>query len=72
VAELIMIKTMEEGAQRRLEEFIIDNPDIDEKGANPIERELLKRLASEHAAITELFQEILTRFQSEAQSGEKK
>jgi|GEM_PF-3546209 len=70
VAELIMIKTMEESAQRRLEEFIINNPDINESGANPIERELLKRLASEHAAITELFKEILERFQGAAQSGD--
>lgn len=72
VAELIMIKTMEVGAQRRLEEFIINNPDIDESGANQIERELLKRLASEHAAISELFKEILERFQGAAQSGEEK
>ncbi len=59
VAELIMIRTMEEGALMRLEELIARDPALRENKADPVRRELIRRMASEHADITELFDKIL-------------
>jgi len=70
VAELIMIKTMEEGALRRLREFVAFNPEMGEEGPNPVQRELLRRLSHEHISITDLFEEILQRNAAEVPTGE--
>ncbi|MHC4944776.1 MAG: coiled-coil domain-containing protein [Planctomycetota bacterium] len=55
VAELLMIKKMEENALRRLNDFVRLNPEILEEGAGIMEMEMLKRLGHRHAHITELF-----------------
>ena len=61
VAELIMIKTLEASALRRLEEFILLNPEVLEEGASPVQRRMLDRLGHQHAAVRELFEEMLGR-----------
>jgi hypothetical protein len=61
VAELIMMKTMEEGALRRLEEFMVTTPAGDDEEMLGVVRELIRRLANEHMAVTELFEEVLER-----------
>jgi hypothetical protein len=55
VAELLMIKKMEENALRRLNDFVRLHPEILEEGAGVMEIEMLKRLGHRHAHITELF-----------------
>lgn len=61
VAELLMIKRMEENALRRLENFIRLNPDILEKSPGPMEEHMLNRLGHRHASITELFDKMVER-----------
>lgn len=73
VAELIMIKAMEESALKRLEEFMIMNPEVFEEGASPVQRRLLDRLGHQHAGVRELFEEMLGRVgMGEPKEGEEK
>jgi len=61
VAELLMIKRMEENALRNLNYFIRTHPDILERGASPLDSQMLKRLGHKHSNITDLFKRMLER-----------
>ncbi|MBU0754053.1 MAG: hypothetical protein KJ645_02870 [Planctomycetes bacterium] len=61
VAELLMIKRLEENALRRLNEFVRLNPELLEKGAGPMEIQMLERLGHRHSNITELFTKMVDR-----------
>jgi len=61
VAELLMIKRLEENALRRLNEFVRLNPDLLEAGAEPMAIQMLERLGYRHANITELFTRMVER-----------
>lgn len=61
VAELLMIKKMEENALRRINDFLRLHPGLMEKGAGPMEAQMLERLGRRHVNITELFGKMLER-----------
>ena len=60
VAELLLIKRMEEMQLARLESFVHFHPEVmDEEGFGPIERELLGRWYYEHERVTQMFEDML-------------
>jgi len=59
VAELLMIKSMEENALRRLEEFMRLNPDLMEGGDESVEKKMIERMGHRHSSITELFKKMV-------------
>jgi hypothetical protein len=70
VAELLMIKKMEENALRRINDFMRLHPGLMEKGAGPMEAQMLERLGRRHVAITELFGKMLERAGGDAAAPE--
>jgi hypothetical protein len=70
VAELIMVKKMEESALRRLEEFLRLHPEIKDQGVGPMEARMLERLGHRHTSITELFTKMLQRNKERAEGVE--
>lgn len=71
VAELIMVKKMEENALADLEEFLRRNPELLERPPTPGEARLLEHLGHRHATIHELFEKMIQRAQGAAPAQER-
>jgi len=61
VAELLMIKGMEEGAMRRLKNFTRLHPEMLDGNAGPMDIRMLERMGHMHSNITELFKKMIER-----------
>ena len=59
VAELLMVKQMEEAAMRKIDVFIKTHPELSTEGLDEISRSRLVRMGHQHASVTELFQEVV-------------
>ncbi|MBL8767744.1 MAG: hypothetical protein JNL94_10285, partial [Planctomycetes bacterium] len=59
LAELLMVKRMEEDALRRIDAFLKNHPEIGTEGLDDITRDRLIRMGHQHAKITELFNNLV-------------
>ena len=61
VAELLMIKRMEEKALKRLNTFLRIHSEDRDAGTGDMEAEMLERMGHRHSSITELFEKMVNR-----------
>ncbi|MBI4881264.1 MAG: hypothetical protein HY812_16640, partial [Planctomycetes bacterium] len=69
VAELLMVKRMEEAALRKVDVFLRTHPELEEEGLDDVSRDRLQRLGGQHSEITRLFESLVESVPEEAADG---
>ena len=59
LAELLMVKRMEEDALRKIDAFLKNHPELGTEGLDDITRDRLIRMGHQHSKITELFSNLV-------------